>query len=164
MEIPQILTKHNLYIDGTNFSGKIFEQTLPQVKGMKEDVMEGGLMSPVAVYTGIEKMISTYVLSEWNPVIFDGIMGSERRFTSRGYMQNNAKSSYIEVECGGTIGDINPGTWGAEGRSRLTIVMDVNFYSMKLSGREIYYIDVLNTVFRTNGVDRWDDLRTKLKL
>lgn len=162
--IAKIITGHNVYVNGENFAGRIYEQELPDIDETTIRVKTAGMRGSVPIKTGIEDMQSTYTFEEHSRQLMGLSPRSPVRFITSGYQDNGRETAKIEVEIGGFIKTKKLGTFGQDGNPRLVIVVDVDYYRYSDNDREVIEIDLINSVYKVEGVDHWEDLRNKLNL
>lgn len=167
MAMPRKLKNMNVFNEGNSWLGEVSSVTLPKLTRKLEDWRGGGMDGIVKLDMGAEAMeIETTcggpmldVLKQFGVTNMAGVY-----LRYAGWHENDATGTTdtVEVTVRGRheeidMGESKPGE-GGEFKTKTALV----YYRLEWNGREVIEIDVLNMVFRVDGVDRLAEMRAAL--
>lgn len=101
IEYPRLLKNMNLFVDGRGFAGRIDEIELPKLTLKTEEHRAGGMDLPVEVEMGMEKLESTFTISDYDPEVFRlfGLLDAENvQLTIRGAIQKQGREPRLAAK------------------------------------------------------------------
>lgn len=168
IEYPRLLKNMNLFVDGRGFAGRIDEIELPKLTLKTEEHRAGGMDLPVEVELGMEKLESTFTISDYDPEVFRlfGLLDAENvQLTIRGAIQKQGESVQpVTVNLRGGWKEIDSGTWKPGDKSTLKVAVAVSYFKLAIDGNEIIEVDALNLVRRVGSRDQMADIRSAIGL
>lgn len=156
MATRKILKNFNLFLDGTGYLGKVEEVTLPNMAWKTEEFQGGGMIAPLSVKMGLEKLTCSFVIKSFESNIKSALGGPTNKdlgLTVRGAVEDNNNTVPIRVEMRGIITGIETASLKVGEAPGLTGNMDLNYIKFMENSKVIYEIDVPNHIFKLNGVD-----------
>ncbi|HBS5821173.1 phage major tail tube protein [Klebsiella variicola] len=161
MAIPKKLRLYTLFVDGTNYIGKIPSVTLPKVTRKTEDYQGGGMLGAAAVDLGLDSgaldasMIVGGVEQELILKYGGDIDGLRLRFV--GEIYSGGASSLLEVEMRGRITEIDPGDAKQGDDTNHTYAIKNTYYKLSVDDKPLLEIDLLNFIYKRNGENLYPD-------
>lgn len=159
IEINKILNA-NVYMDGSNLLGRAEEVNLPDIKFIMVDHKALGMLGSAEFFAGFEKMEAKF---KWNALYLDVIKKAANPFkavavqvrASLETYSGQGKISEVPVVChiGGTFKNIPMGNFKPKDNPEYETNMSVNYAKLVVNGEEIYEIDVLQNIYKVDGVD-----------
>ncbi len=169
MALPAVLKNMNVFNDGDNYIGQIAEATLPKIALLLEDWRGGGMIGPVQLDMGVDK-----IEFEWKPGgIIKGIYqqfgepaidGVQMRWLGGYQADDTGQVTRVEITLRGRHAEIDPGGAKVGEAGGHTIKTAASYYRLKIDGDVVVEIDFLAMIFVVNGVDRAADLRAAIGL
>lgn len=156
MQLPQVLTKFNLIVDGKGLAGVCETVKMPDLVIKLEELRAGGLDVPVSVDMGMESLEGGFTMHEWSEDVFKLFGVTDQapvQLTFRGILKGDGASKNVIVKMQGAYKSLNMGEAKAGDVAQLEAAVVCRFYSLEINGRELVYIDVPNVIRRINGVD-----------
>ncbi|MFZ1875076.1 MAG: phage major tail tube protein [Chania sp.] len=161
MAIPKKLRLFTLFIDGTNYIGKIPSVTLPKVTRKTEDFQGGGMIGSAAVDLGLDggaldaSMVVGGVVEEL--ILKYGGDIDELRLRFAGEIYSGGTSSLMEVEMRGRFTEIDPGEAKQGDDTNHTYAIKNTYYKLSVDDRELLEIDLLNFIYKRDGKNLYPD-------
>jgi hypothetical protein len=165
MATRKILKNFNLLLDGTGYLGKVEEVTLPNTAWKIEEFQGGGMLAPLSVKMGMEKLTTSFVIKSFETKVISALGGPSNKdlsLTVRGAVEDNNSTTPIRVEMRGIVTGVEPGSLKVGEAAGLTCNMDLNYIKFLENNKEVYEIDIPNHVFRLGGVDHLAEERKAL--
>jgi P2 family phage contractile tail tube protein len=164
--LAQKLRNLNLFVDGYGMAGKVTEVSLPKIAAKTEEHRAGGMDAPVKYDMGLEALVASFTLAEYNAGVltrFGLVDGNSTSLTIRGHAEDErGNSQTIVAQMVGRLEAQDPGSWKAGDNAELKGELSCQFYSLKINGVEIYRIDIPNMVRMIGGVDQLKKQRESL--
>lgn len=165
-ELPRVFKGHNIFIDGYDLRGVIGDIERPKITMKTEEFRSGGMFGSVSINQGLEKLSAAITIAGYAETILRRIAstidGTVFRFS--GATQSDDEVGYRKVsgEMIGRITESDPGsnTQGENGESKFNI--ELIQYAEYVDGKEVFYIDLLQNIFRVDGVDRYQGFNQAL--
>lgn len=164
MGIPAKLKNMNLFLDGLSHLAKIPEYTPPKISLQIEDYRAGGMLGPIGINLGIEKLEAEFTagglivppLLQFGAAKHDAAM---LRFA--GAFQSESSGGYTAVEdvLRGRYTEIDHGNAAPGKDTEHKFKFMASYYRRTIGGIEAIEIDLLGSVFRVYGIDRMAELR-----
>jgi P2 family phage contractile tail tube protein len=154
------LTNANIYMDGNNLLGRAEEIQLPQIKHKMADHKALGMVGSAEFFAGIDKLeckikwnsLYTEVLKKAaNPFVAVQIQAraSLETYNGMGRLAEVPAIAYIS----GTFKEFPLGTLKPQENAEYETTMSVNYAKLIVAGEEIFEIDVLENIYKVDGVD-----------
>lgn len=164
--IPRTLKNFTLFLDGQPLSGRVEEIELPKIKNKTEEHRAGGMDVPITIDMGMEKLEAKFTLAEYDPAqlrLFGQSENGDVPMVARGAIQRgNEAAVAVIVTMRGRFTEIDMGNWKAGDKTKLTLMVNPNYYKLQIGGVTIYEIDPENMVRAIGGFDQLDSQRIAL--
>lgn len=156
----------NLFVDGRGQAGQITEYNAPQLTLKTEEFQGGGMYAPLELTLGHEAMTCDFTLVGYDPHVirqFGVAEGQQVQFTARqGLEDYDGTVTSLVHNMRGKIKQIEPGTSKPGEMPSLKITVALSYYKEVQGGFVNHEIDVENMVFKKNGVDVLEALRSAI--
>lgn len=154
------LTNANVYMDGNNLLGRAEEIQLPQVKHKMADHKSLGMVASAEFFAGIDKLeckikwnaLYPEVLKKAaNPFVAVQIQvrASLETYNNMGRLAEVPAIAYVS----GTFKEFPLGNFKPQENAEYETTMSVNYAKLVVDGDEIFEIDVLQNIYKVDGVD-----------
>lgn len=161
------VTNAAVYVDGASYIGRAEEVTCPEIKPKMAEHKGLGLIGNVELpTTSLEKMTAKI---KWNAIYPEAMKKTHNVFQSlrlqiRASMDTFEggskvgtsavviKMTAVPTKVGGLVFKPND---NVENESEFSVTA----YSLEIDGEEIVAVDVLNNIWRVNGIDQLSDFR-----
>ena len=159
----------NLFIDGLSYSGRVEELSLPTLTRKTEEYFAGGMLAPVELDMGMEKLEMDFTLREFNTEVLGyfgnpAIGGINMRCSAVTFNESSVNTDSVEVVFRGRWRSLEQGTLKRGESSTLKVGVALSYYKYSQNGTPIIEIDPINYIEIINGVDRAKDRRKALGL
>lgn len=160
-QLPKSLRNWTVYVDGVGYAGKVKEGTVPKIALKTFEYSGGGMIGTVDLQTGsVEKIEFDLTIGEVNPALI-GLVGAEDTpITFRGAQGTDHEAVIVETRS--LLKEADPGSWKSGEEATLKLSATASYYKMTVGSATVLEIDVVNMVFKRNGVDVLAALRTAL--
>jgi hypothetical protein len=161
MAIPKKLRLFTLFVNGTNYLGKIPSVTLPKLTRKIEDYQGAGMIGAVGVDLGLEAgaldttIESGGIIEEMLLLFGAEIDGVQMRFVGEYF--NGETSSILEVAMRGRITEMDGGDSKQGEDTSATHAVKLTYYKLTIDGKDFIEIDLLNFVYKVNGKNLYPD-------
>lgn len=163
------LTNANIYVNGTNFLGRAEEVKLPEVNHMVSEHRALGMVGKVEMFSGIDKMEASI---KWNSFYADvlraaanptvpveiQVRASIEEYTGNVRTAETAAVAYIT----GQFKNVPTGMFKQHDNVELESKLTVWAIKLEIGGVAIYEVDVLNNIYKVDGVDLLENYRSNL--
>ena len=169
MALPNILKQFNLFDDGNSLLGEIEEVGLPKLGRKTEAYQGGGMLGPVDIDLGNEKLELEITCGGWlrNAVLSYGqakAASSAWRFAGAYQRDDTGDVMAVEIHARGRFSEIDRGKAKVGDKSQTKLKASLTYYKEVIDGVTLLEIDLLNFVFIVNGVDMLDKQRKAIGL
>lgn len=168
MAARDVLKNLTLWVDGRGMAGQIQDVNPPKLVQQLEEFRGGGMIAPVAVTVGMERMTSDFSLISYDPdvlALFGVVEGSSTSLTIRGALESfDGTVTPILMTMRGKVTEQDPGNWKPGTVPYLKTMMELNYYKLQHGGTKVTEIDVENMIASINGTDTLAAMRTALGL
>lgn len=168
MALPRKLKLMNLYIDGTSYVGQVTEVTQPKLAMKLEEYRAGGMIAPVDVNLGVEKMEAEFKMGGYMVELirqFGGaIDGVPLRFLGAYQQDDSEEVTSIELVMRGRFSEIDHGNSKVGDDTEQSFKVSLTYYKIIENNADVVEIDALNTKFVVNGVDKLAEHRSAIGL
>lgn len=164
---PSKVKNITLFNAGQNYLGTIVDYTPIKLSMATDDFRGGGMLGPVAIDRGLEKLEFEWTLGGWsNQVVgqfgvtqLDGVP-----LRAMGALQSDDTGAVTAVEAVilGRHTEIDFGTWKPGGDTEKKIKTAASYYQLTVGGVTQIEIDMLAGVYIVGGVDRYAAIREAL--
>ncbi len=165
------LTNANIYVDGNSYLGRAEEITLPTISHKMAEHKALGMVGVAEFFAGIEKMAAKV---KWNAFYRDALVKVADPTKS---LKLQVRSSLETYSGEGRIAQVPAVVYmtaqakdfpGGNYKQHDNVEVETNFvvysFKMEINGEEIVEYDVLNNIYKVNGVDMLETYRTNLGL
>lgn len=163
-------TNANVYVDGTNFIGRVEEASLPEIKAKMATHKGLGMLGEMEIFSGIDKMEAKF---KWNS-FYPEVMKKAANFTQG--VQLQLRSSIETVDGSGTrVGQVPlvatmRGTFKAlpggnfkhQDNVELESTFNVLYYKLEIDGDTIVEVDQVNNKYIVDGNDLMAEFRNNI--
>ena len=154
---------------GAEYQGKVTEAELPKLARKLEDYRAGGMDGTVSVDLGQEKMEMTlkvggFMVDLYRDFAKPGVNAVPLRFTGAYQRDDTCAVQSVEVFCRGRLAEIDGGTSKSGDDTEQTFKYHINYYRMRVDGRDEIEIDVINMKCIVDGVDQLAAIRQAMGL
>jgi len=169
MGMPSKLKGFNLFHNGTNFTGRVAELTLPKLTRKMEDYQGGGMSGPIKIDFGQEGIQLEWtcggfmkeVLAQYGITKHDGVL---LRFAGGYQAEDSEDYDSVEIVVKGRHMEIDPGTAKAKEDTAFKVTTVASYYKLSVNGEDLIEIDFINMIEKINGKDLLSALRTAIGL
>lgn len=169
MALPRLLKMMNVFNNGNSYQGVAEEVEQPKLAMKIEEFRTAGMLSEVSANMGLEKLEMTHKYAGIVPELFKGFATSTVdseliRFAGAYQRDDTAEVSAVEITMRGRHAEIDPGNAKSGDKTETTIKTALTYYKLTVDDKDLMEIDVLNAVFKVDGVDRYAELRAAIGL
>ncbi|KAE9535295.1 phage major tail tube protein [Ursidibacter arcticus] len=169
MALPRTLKLMNVFNNGVSFLGVAEEVELPKLTMKIEDYRAGGMIGEVGINLGLEKLELTHKYAGIVPELFTGFasetIDSELiRFAGAYQKDDTGDVAAVEVLMRGRHTELDGGNSKAGEKTESSIKSALTYYKLSVDGKEIVEIDLINSVFKVDGKDRYAKHRAAIGL
>jgi P2 family phage contractile tail tube protein len=164
--LPQSIRAMNLSVAGKGYLGAVEEVVLPKLKIKTQEFKAGGMDTPIELDHGLEKLECSFTMANYDPDLFkafDITPGKQVAIVMRGAIEEDSKTTAIELKLEGGFKEMDMGTWKSGEMVKLKVQMALKKYELLSDGQEQIFVDVLNMVRRIQGVDLLEAAREAIK-
>lgn len=168
MAAEDILKYLNLFVDGRGYAGKIEEYSPPDLTVATEDFRGGGMDGPIDIDMGLEKMVTSFVLTSYDADVL-ALWGVKTKagvqLSAKGSLESlDGATTRVVHQMRGKITGAARGTWGAGAKPSLTLTVSLTYYKETHGDRVLWEIDPINMVRVIDGVDQLAEHRKNIGL
>lgn len=165
--IPSVLKNMNAFIDGRGFAGRIESLTPPKLSRKMEEFRAGGMDGAIEIDMGQEKLEAAFTLAEPNKEVlklYGAVNHGAVPVRFKGAYQRDTDGSIIKVEIfvKGRWKEIDGGEWKPGEKGSTNIAMPCTYYRYNEDGVDLIEIDMVNMIFKVDGVDLMAEMRKAL--
>lgn len=167
--LPKIIKDAILSVEGTSFAGRVENIEWPKLARKMEEWRGGGMMGPVEVDLGAEKMEMSFEMPEQDAELlkqFGVLSVSGTRFRINASAENDSPdntSDAIEVIGLGRIKEIELGQYKGGDLQQTKYAVSLSAFRYSNNGTDIFDIDHLNNIFKVDGKDLLEKRRENLR-
>ncbi|HDR1111091.1 TPA: phage major tail tube protein [Pasteurella multocida] len=166
MALPRKLKLMNLIIDGNKYLGEVTEVTQPKLAMKIEEFRAGGMIGAVDVNLGIEKLEAEFKAGGYMVELikkFGGsINGIPLRFLGSYQRDDTEEVTSVELVMQGRFTEIDSGNSKVGDDTEQTFKVPLTYYKIIVDGKDVIEIDMLNSVFVVDGVDKLAEHRAAI--
>ncbi|MCD8173802.1 MAG: phage major tail tube protein [Alistipes sp.] len=159
----------NAYVNNVNTHGLAVEFTLPDITPLMADHDVLGMFGSIELANGLDKMEAA---AKWSYPSNDLLVAFADVHTSVEIMLRSNKAVYedgtktddvpIVANIRGTSKGLPGGTFKAKENTELDTTFAVNYFKLEVDGQELYEVDIMNNIYKVDGVDKLAALRENL--
>lgn len=167
MGLPSKLKNFRLYNDGNNYQGIVGEFTQPKIALQMEEWRGGGMLGPVKIDMGLQAMEAEFtngglvkqVMRQFGSTRVDGVL---LRLVGAYQSDDTGNVDQVELVMRGRLEELDMGNAKAGEDTEHKVKVPLAYYKISINGRVEIEIDMLNSVFVVDGVDRYAQIRNAL--
>jgi uncharacterized protein len=151
----------NVYINGTSTHGQASEVSLPEIQFSKSEYKALGLIGSLKFFNGVDALEATI---KWNYPDNDVQVACANPRKAIELMVRSNKTVYtngdvtdeqpVVVYLRGTSNNHGLGAFKAKEDTDLSTKFDISYIKEEVNGRAIVELDIINNIFRIDGVDQ----------
>lgn len=167
MGFPSKLKDFDLYINGTDHAGVIPELTIPKLALKSEEFHAGGMVAPLDITLGLQKIEFDFTLGGLIESIFGDFGAAAHdatllRFAGAYQEDGSGTVRAAEVIALGKVSEVDFGSQKKASDTAHKSKMTCTYYELNVDGLNWVTIDVMNQVFIVMGIDRYAEIRAAL--
>jgi len=154
------LTNCNVYLDGESQLGRCEEAKVPAIKYIMGDYKALGMIGPVELFSGIDKMEADFKWASFYPdamssianpfnAILLQVRGSLQTWTTTGLIK---EVPYV-IHLGGMFKEVSFGEYKQASPAEFPSKFATNYLKCVNDGVELYEVDKLSNILKVGGVD-----------
>jgi P2 family phage contractile tail tube protein len=168
MAARDVLKNLVLWVDGKGMAGQVQDFTPPKLTQKNEEFQGGGMMAPIAVTVGMERLTASFSLISFDAdvlALFGVAEGSSTSLTVRGALESfDGTITPVQMTMRGKVTELDNGDWKPGTVPYLKVQMELNYYKLTHNGNVTTELDIENMIMSVNGTDSLTDMRTALGL
>ena len=164
------LQEANVYLNGNSLLGQAEEVKLPDMASKMSEHKALGMVAGMELFAGIEKMVAEF---KWSSYFADTMVATANPFNAVDMQVRSSLRTFggsgevtsetpVVVYLKGTFTQSGTGTFKQHDPTDIPSKMSVKYMRQVVNGREILEIDVMNNIFKVDGVDLLETYRTNL--
>lgn len=159
MALPRTLRLFNVFLDGVSFVDQALELKLPKIAMKTEEFTGAGMLGPVALIKGIEKIEIEHTYNGPIKEIVSGF-GAEKhdasmlRFMGSYSEEGSGTDQAVEITVRGRHNEFDQGDAKANENGNWKVKTDCSYYKQTVNGEVWLEIDLVHKIFIVMGVDR----------
>lgn len=162
----QVRKNFNIFVDGRGFAGQAQNFRAPVLTVKAEEFKAGGMIAPIDIKTGLEKLTSGFNLFKYSAdvlALFGVANGQTVSFTAREVLEDfDGTITPVVHYMRGRILSMDAGETSTEGVPTLNVEMSLTYYKLQHGSRTIHDIDPLNGKHIVDGTDVYAEQRAAL--
>jgi hypothetical protein len=167
MGFPSKLKDMNFFEDGTSFKGQIPEVTLPKLTMKLEEYRAGGMLGPVPINFGLEKIDLEFKAGGLVRELFRNFgatLADAKLNRFAGAYQDDSTGTVVacEIVTRGITAEIDMGTAKPGDDTEQTFKTACSYYKMTVDGEDWIEADMIGGTFIVFGVDRRAGIRAAI--
>jgi P2 family phage contractile tail tube protein len=167
MGLPSKLKNFRLYNDGNSYQGIVGEFTQPKIALQMEEWRGGGMLGPVKIDMGLQLMEAEFtngglvkqVMRQFGSTSVDGVL---LRLVGAYQSDDTGNVDQVELVMRGRLEELDMGNAKAGEDTEHKVKVPLSYYKIAVNGRTEIEIDMLNSIFIVDGVDRYAEIRNAL--
>jgi P2 family phage contractile tail tube protein len=167
MGLPSKLKNFRLYNDGNSYQGIVAEVTQPKIALQMEEWRGGGMLGPVKIDMGLQAMEAEFtngglvkqVMRQFGATSVDGVL---LRLVGAYQSDDTGNVDQVELVMRGRLEELDMGNAKAGEDTEHKVKVPLAYYKISVNGRTEIEIDMLNSIFIVDGVDRYAEIRSAL--
>lgn len=169
MALPSVLKNFAAFNDGVSYIGIIETIKLPKLSRKMDEFRGGGMDGPVDIDLGQEKLeieqeCAGFVVEAYKAYGCTKIAGKMIRYAGAYQRDDTGDVQAVEIVVRGRHKEIDPGDGKVGDKGKTGIKSALTYYKLTVDGKEVIEIDLLNFVFKVDGVDMLAEQRKAIGL
>lgn len=170
MALPKKLKYFNVFIDGASYIGEAKSITLPKLTQKLESYRGAGMPGSVKVNLGLDDdaLELEYTMGGLTADIAKLLGGSinqcNLRFAGTFQKDDSEEYSKVEVNVTGRHKEQDLGEFKQGESSQTKYSMTCVYYRLTIDGEDVIEIDIINMIYKVNGVDLLEQARQAIGL
>lgn len=165
--LPPKLKNFNLFVDGASFLGLAKQIELPKIAMAGEEYRGAGMLGPVDMDMGLEKLEMTATYGGLIPEVMEQIGhpqvdGLQLRYVGAYQADDTGDVLAAELVTRGRHKEMDPGSAEAGEDTEWKVQSTLSYLKWSTSSITRLEIDVINSVYAVNGVDRMAAIRAAI--
>lgn len=164
MGFPSKLKRMNLHLDGVGHSGTVAEVTVPKLVIKMEDWRGGGMMGPMQVDQGLDKMDLEFTMGglidravrRFGASTYDAVTA---RFSGAFQDDSTGRTRTVEITVLGRYSELDFGNAKVGDDTAHKSKLACAYYQLDVDGQNWLTIDYMTNTFIVFGVDRYAEIR-----
>jgi P2 family phage contractile tail tube protein len=167
MGFPAKLKNFNVFTDGVNQIGVATEVTPPKWAIKMEEWRGGGMLGPVMIDVGLDKLEIDFTLGGLSDAAFRAFGtaaydGSVLRFAGAYQDDSSGAVRAAEISCAGRYQEIDMGNAKAGGDTEHKYKLACSYVRLDVDGVTWIEVDLVAGIFIVFGTDRYAEIRAAL--
>lgn len=163
MGIPSKLKNCNAYANGQSYLGVIGEFEEPKLALMLEDWRGGGMLGPVQIAMGVEKLEATLTMGGHTAAMIrrfgqTAVDGDRIRLVQAYQADDGSSPDAVNIFIGGRFAEIDLGKSKPGDNTEHKYKVALAYYRREVNGRVEVEIDMIAGVFIIDGVDLYAEI------
>lgn len=165
-DLPKyILRNCNIFVDRVSQIGQASEIELPVPKEKMEELRNAGMVMPIEVSLGYDKLDMKFKLTAFSPQVlklFGLKIGEVKEFMATGALVDEDGRTHSAVAyCRGRLSQAKADNWKpGDKKNENDFEVAVRYYKLEIDGEPIIDMDAFNVSI--GGVSQTDDIRRAL--
>ncbi|PJG82133.1 phage major tail tube protein [Caviibacterium pharyngocola] len=163
MGLPRKLKLMNLLADGDSYRGQVNEIEQPKLAMKLEEYRAGGMIGAVKVNLGLETLEATLKMGGYMTELLkqfgSTIDALPLRFAGAYEKDDTGEVTSIELVMRGRFGEIDSGSAKVGDDTEQSYTVPLTYYKIIENGVDVIEIDMINSIFVVNGIDRLEQHR-----
>jgi len=166
--LPRTIKAFTVFADGESYAGRTKEITLPDLSRKMEEFRSGGMLAPIEIDVGLEKLETKMKFAEHTPLLIklfgrSEVGGVPLTFKGSAEGEDGTVKS-VEVVMRGRWKKLTFGSFKGGDQPEMEIEAPLVYFKYSEDGVDLVEIDIMNTVFKIDGNDLYEDRRKALGL
>lgn len=151
------------------YQGKVTEVEMPKLARKLDEYRAGGMDGPVMVDLGQEKMemkikVGGFMVELYRDFAKCGVNALPIRFSGAYQRDDTCAVQAVEMYCRGQLAEIDSGSAKLGDSTEQTFSYALNYYRLRVDGRDEIEIDLINMICIVDGEDRLAAIRQAIGL
>ena len=165
--LPSKLKNFNVFSEAVPYLGVAKQVELPKITMASEEYRGAGMIAPLDIDLGLEKLEMTVTYGGIIPAIMrqmgePRIDGLQLRYVGAYQSDSTGAPAVGELVTRGRIMEMDPGSAEAGADTEWKVQQTLAYLKWSVNGTEVIAIDVMSGMYRVGGVDRMIGIRTAL--
>lgn len=169
MGLAKKLKNFNVFNEGNSYMGVVAEITPPKISHAMEDWRGGGMIGPVKVDNGLEALememtvggMVKQLMRQMGMTAVDGVL---LRFAGAYQADDGSGVDAVEIVTRGRWQELDMGNAKAGDDTEHKVKSPLAYYKLVINNRVEIEIDMLNSIYMVDGVDRYAEIRSALDI
>lgn len=159
MALPKKLKYFNTFVNGTSYIGEAESVTLPKLTQKLETYRGAGMPGAVKINLGLDDdaLDMEFTMGGLAESLTKQLGGSINKTNLRfaGAFQKDDSDEYIkyEVEVTGRLKEEDSGEQKQGESTQIKYSMANTYYKLTIDGSEVFEVDIINMIYKVDGVD-----------